>query len=587
MSIMKKIFLFCALAVLNLLMVGCKPELSTEDSTQERTISIKDLSIKNTTCLGLIDEKNGTIIFDGVPAETPIENLQFVGEWSLGSYLDKESYNFYDPTSENPKEAIDTIKLVNNDLNLSKSYVVIIYLDDPIEAPKLAKLVMKTNDGEVIQSIIKEDTVFLQMPGKESATLENIELYPTRSSYELDSLLKKGSDDNKLRVKFMGLESEYVITFDLAAAPGADFANPTVHDFSVTGGNPYSAFANENTRGSDFDGEHVLIVSRSDDTIPTHHLLKVSDLINGITSPIELSKEGVGNSETDQYVVSAGRLSHGHIYVCNLVTALGNGHTLKVYHYADANATPDLWEWDGFLGMDEVGDSIKAISRLGDNMSINLDENGNGYAFFCAQEASAERMYRVEIANFNEFSNPTEIILGEAFPYYGYVNKVANNQYLLTSHYMASTWLIDKDGTLITDIYFQSTEAGLKPQTGVDPHVVKFNNGYYLIFASPYNNTKRLGVGPALYMVDITEGAQVNIAKGLQDLSDELWEDEEGIWEPDYHYSLDQANIEAETRKTVAACAAQCNAAEVDGKLLVYAAAVGAGFVIIEFPAAK
>ena len=196
-------------------------------------------------------------------------------------------------------------------------------------------------------------------------------------------------------------------------------------------------------------------------------------------------------------------------------------------------------------------------------------------------------MYRVEIANFNEFSNPTEIILDEAFPYYGYVNQVDDDLYLLTSHYMASTWLIDKDGNPLVDIYFQSTAAGLKPQTGVDPHVVKFNNGYYLIFASPYNNAKRLGVGPALYMVDITEGSQVNIQTALQNLSDIFWEDEDRIWEPDFHYSLDVLNIEAEYRKTVAACAAQCNAAVVDGKLLVYAAAVGAGFVIIEFPAAK
>jgi hypothetical protein len=266
---------------------------------------------------------------------------------------------------------------------------------------------------------------------------------------------------------------------------------------------------------------------------------------------------------------------------------LGNGHTLKVYHYADATATPDVWEWDGTLGVDEYDDTIKAVQRLGDNISINLDESGNGYAFFCGQEASAERIYRVDVANFNEFSNPTEIILEEAFPYYGYVNQVAEDRYLLTSHYMASTWLIDKDGNPLVDIYFQSTEAGLKPQTGVDPRVVKFNNGYYLIFASPYNNTKRLGVGPAVYMVDITEGAQVNIAKGLQDLSDILWEDEEGVLEPDYHYSLDVANIEAESRKTVAACAAQCNAAVVNGKLLVYAAAVGAGFTILEFSPAK
>ena len=373
---------------------------------------------------------------------------------------------------------------------------------------------------------------------------------------------------------------------------GADLSNVVIHDFSVTTKNCYPDFApltdgyyaNYNTRSSDFDGTYVLVVSRADAETPTHHLLKVSDLLKGNINKIELSKEGIKGGTL---VVSAGCLSHGHIYVCNMTTNLGNGEDLKVYHYASPDAAPEVWSWDGNLGIDEFGDTIKAVVRLGDNISVNLDESGNGYAFFCGQEGSAERIYRVDVANFNEFSNPTEITLEEAFPYYGYVNQVDEDRYLLTSHYMASTWLIDKDGNPLVDIYFQSTAAGLKPQTGVDPHVVKYNGGYYLIFASPYNNTKRLGVGPALYMIDITEGTQVDIQTALQNLSDILWFDEEGIWEPDFHYSLDVLNIEAESRKTVAACAAQCNAAVVNGKLLVYAAATGAGFTILEFPPAQ
>ena len=384
-----------------------------------------------------------------------------------------------------------------------------------------------------------------------------------------------------------------VTTSNTGTNRGADLSNVVIHDFSVTTENTYVDFTTLtegalNTRGSDFDGEHVLIVSRSDNATPTHHLLKVSDLLNGTISPIELSKEGIGNAETDMFVVSAGRLSHGHIYVCNLATALGDGHTLKVYHYADATATPDVWEWDGTGLVDLNGEETFVVPRLGDNMSINLDENGNGYAFFCGQEASAERIYRIDVANFNEFSNPTEIILEETFPYYGYVNQVDEDRYLLTSHYMAATWLIDKDGNKLTDVFFESTGMGLRPQTGVDPHVVKYNGGYYFIFASPYNNTKRLGVGPALYMIDITEGTQVDIQTALQTLSDFLFfENLDSEWEPNYHYSLDVLDIEAEARKTVTACAAQCNAAVVNGKLLVYAAAAGAGFVIVEFPAAK
>ena len=371
--------------------------------------------------------------------------------------------------------------------------------------------------------------------------------------------------------------------------PGADLTSPIIHDFSVTTENVYPDFTTftdgtPNTRGSDFDGEHVLIVSRADAETPTHHLLKVSDLLKGNINKLELSKEGI---EGGTLVVSAGCLSHGHIYICNLTTDLGRGENLKVYHYASPDAAPEVWSWDGNLGIDEFGDTIKAVVRLGDNISVNLDESGNGHAFFCGHEISAEKIYRVQITNFNQFSNPTEIIMEEAFPYFGKVNQVDENRYLLTSHYMAATWLIDKDGYRLVDILFQTTAAGLKPQTGEDPRVVKYNGKTYLIFASPYNNGKRLGVGPALYMIDITEGTQVDIQTALQNLSDILWFDEEGIWEPDFHYSLDVLNIEAESRKTVAAPAAQCNAAVVNGKLLVYAAAIGAGFTILEFSPAQ
>ena len=584
---MKKNLLFLSIAVLSLLMVGCN-----EPEQQAGEAFIKSISIKGTTCQGTVNDTAFTVVFDAVPAETPVEALQFDGRYSLGATLEKTEYDFSKGASEDGKQYIGTIKVVNG--AVSQEYAVTLNLADPTSDPKLVKLVMQKADGTNVDARVLADaeplTVALNMEDAEEATFVSVELYPARASYALTEAIEgkiTKANPGQLVVEFMGRKAYYNITFAAAPTPGADLTAPIVHDYSVTTENIYADFTTENTRGSDFDGEHVLIVSRSDNATPTHHLLKVSDLLNGTISPVELSKDGVGDAETETYVVSAGRLSHGHIYVCNLVTALGDGHILKVYHYADATATPDLWEWDGTGLVDLAGEEAFVVPRLGDNISINLDENGNGYAFFCGQEGSAERMYRVEIANFNEFSNPTEITLGEAFPYYGYVNQVDDNLYLLTSHYMASTWLINKDGEYVTDIYFQSTAAGLKPQTGVDPHVVKYNGGYYLIFASPYNNTKRLGVGPALYMIDVTEGTQVNIQTALQNLSDILWEDEDGVWEPDFHYSLDVLNIEAESRKTVSACAAQCNAAVVNGKLLVYAAAVGAGFTILEFPAAK
>ena len=582
---MKKNLFFLSMAVLSMLMVGC-----SEPEQQVGEALIKNISIKNTTCQGKVDNTAFTVVFDEVPAETPVEALQFDGKYSLGASLEKKEYDFSKGSSEDGKQYIGTIKVVNG--TVSQEYQVTLNLTDPTSDPKLVKLVMQKADGTNVDARVLADAeplaVALNMEDADEATFVSVELYPARASYSFTEAIDgKITKDNpgQLVVEFMGRKAYYNITFAAAPAPGADLTSPIIHDFSVTTENTYVDFTTENTRGSDFDGEYVLIVSRADAETPTHHLLKVSDLLNDNINKIELSKEGI---EGGTHVVSSGCLSHGHIYVCNLSTNLGNGEDLKVYHYASPDAAPEVWSWDGALGLDEYGDTIKSAARLGDNISVNVDESGNGYAFFCGQgneHGPAEKIYRVEITNFNEFSNVKEVELAEAFPYYGYVNQVDNDYYLVTSHYMPSTWLIDKDGNMLVDILFETTGTGLAPQSGLDPHVIKYNGGYYLILTAPYNNSNRKGKGPGLFMIDVTEGTQVDMLTALQNLSDTLWFDEDRLWEPSYYYSLDPN--EPDAKKTIGACAAQCNAAVVNGKLLVYAAATGAGFTIIEFTPAK
>jgi hypothetical protein len=156
-------------------------------------------------------------------------------------------------------------------------------------------------------------------------------------------------------------------------------------------------------------------------------------------------------------------------------------------------------------------------------------------------------------------------------------------QYIFKSHYMAVIRLMDANGvSLMEDIELDASESGLNPRGGVDPHVVVFNRARYLVFSTPYNNGKRIGAGPGLFVQDITDGVDTKAA--LIKWSEMLY-DEEYLWEPTYHYSLDPAQPDANT--TVGACAAQCNVAEVDGKLVVFSAATKAGFALIEFPKAK
>ena len=579
---MKKNVFFLAIALISMLFTGCQPE-----PTNTVEAKIKTISIKNTTYNGEVNNETFTVTFNDVAAETNIEAIQFTASLSLGAKLDKDTYDFTNGASEDGKQLVQTIKVING--TTEQAYTVVINLLDPASDPILDKLIMKKGStGEEVTALIFDGAVALGMPEETEAIFSSISLIPARANYQFTTMQNdKIAADNpgQLIIEFMGRTTTLDVTFAAAPTPGADIAAAVVHDFSVATGNAPAAFAAEDTRGTDFDGEHVLVVERANGgATPNPHLYKVSDLLANNLSPIALDVTGV---EGGTHVVSSGGLNHGHIYICNLTTALNKDMPLKVYHYADANATPEtVWAWDGVLSVTEEGDTIGAPARLGDNISINIDANGNGYAFFCGQEGSAEKVYRVQITNFTQFSNPTEIILDVPFPYYGYINEVPEaGQYIFKSHYMAVIRLMDANGvSLMEDIELDATESGLNPRGGVDPHVIMFNRARYLVLAAPYNNGKRIGKEPAVFIQDITDGVDTKAA--LIKWSELLY-DEEYLWEPTYFYSLDtDAGIDA-GNKTVAACAAQCNAAEVDGKLVVFVAATKAGFALIEFPKAK
>ena len=577
---MKKNVFFLAIALISMLFTGCQPE-----PTNTVEAKIKTISIKNTTYNGEVNNETFTVTFNDVAAETNIEAIQFTASLSLGAKLDKDTYDFTNGASEDGKQLVQTIKVING--TTEQAYTVVINLLDPASDPILDKLIMKKGStGEEVTALIFDGAVALGMPEETEAIFSSISLIPARANYQFTTMQNdKIAADNpgQLIIEFMGRTTTLDVTFAAAPTPGADIAAAVVHDFSVATEKAPAEFAAENTRGTDFDGEHVLVVSRNDDGSAFPHLYKVSDLLaDNAGNKIALNTTGI---EGGTYIVSSGSLNHGHIYICNLTTALNKDMPLKVYHYADANATPEtVWAWDGVLSVTEEGDTIGAPARLGDNISINIDANGNGYAFFCGQEGSAEKMYRVQITNFTQFSNPTEIILDVPFPYYGYVNEVPETgQYIFKSHYMAVIRLMDANGvSLMEDIELDATESGLNPRGGVDPHVIMFNRARYLVFSTPYNNGKRIGSGPGLFLQDITDGVDTKAA--LIKWSELLY-DEEFLWEPTYHYSLDPS--EPGANKTIGACAAQCNVAEVDGKLIVFTAATKGGFALIEFPKAK
>ena len=174
---MKKNLFLIGMAIFSMLMVGCKNQ---EEQAGEALI--KSISIKNTTCVGTVDNTAYTVLFDAVPAETPVEALQFDGKYSLGASLEKKQYDFTSGASEDGKQLVSTIKVVNG--AVSQEYTVTINLTDPTTDPKLAELVMKKANGDEVTAGIFDESVALNMLEESEATFGRIKLYPTRATHD-------------------------------------------------------------------------------------------------------------------------------------------------------------------------------------------------------------------------------------------------------------------------------------------------------------------------------------------------------------------------------------------------------------------
>ena len=250
---MKKNLFFLSIAMLSVLLVGCKPEPEPQDTVEAL---IKSISIKNTTYSGEVDNTTYTVTFNDVAAETNIEAIQFTAKLSLGAKLEKDTYDFTLGASEDGKQLVQTIKVING--TKTQEYTVIINLLDPTSDPMLDALYMKKGTtGEEVKALIFDGAVALGMPEEAEAVFSKISVIPARASYKFTAMQDdklSAANPGQLEIEFMGRKTVFDITFAAAPTPGADIAAAVVHDFSVATGNAPAEFAAENTRGTDFDG---------------------------------------------------------------------------------------------------------------------------------------------------------------------------------------------------------------------------------------------------------------------------------------------------------------------------------------------
>lgn len=568
--------------MLTALFPGCKETPNPEDTLETfiKSIKIANGGISGGDLInGDIDNTTRVVTFNNVPAETNIAAVKFQGTYSLGAKLESDVIDFTVNNNETDSILKGSLKCVNIGLPgfiKEDVYDVVLNMNAPASAPIIEKIVVKDDKGnEVIlkSTNIMDGMLCLGMPESSTATIVSVQIAPVRSTYEFTTAVDgviSASNPGFLKMDFRDLKAEYAITFATAPTPGADFSQAVVHDFSIVSGNVYADLAEEFTRGGDFDGTYVLLANR---TAPK--LLLASDLLNDNTSnPIMLSMNGI---EGGTHVVSAGRLCHGHIYLCNLATKVddieGGAGPLKVYHYATPTSEPEVvLTWDGTGVVNSENDYT---ARLGDNISVDLDENGNGYVWFFKQEAD-NKFYRFNVSGFTNFSNPTEFELPAVCSYYGMMNRVGDNQYLFTSSYVAMMWLFDAEATVQREFEWATMGEGddaVNVNHGCDPRIIEFNRGRYLMLS----NARRFlyWAKEGVHVFDISDGFDIKSA--LVKL--QAAQDAETLF-PIYSYEMPGEVISS-------ACVALCNAAEVDGKLVIWAAAPHAGMCLIEVPKMK
>ena len=438
-------------------------------------------------------------------------------------------------------------------------------MDSPYDTDLLAIKILNAGEkgDQVVEGTIDEEKKEVNFPKLD--TLTNFSALRLEAKLsdgaqldktEIDCKMAPDDEQKKLiiRVQNHNRYKDYFMTVRKHIPSwGAEFKNATVYSFA--GDHRYEDFKTLDTRGADFDGQHVLVVARTDNK---PHLLKVDDLKAGNINRIPLDLTGVSGGT---FPYNMGALANGHIYMATL--AGGKPSPLKIYYWETPTSKPEV------IFHSTVQDIPESGKRYGDNMSLNLDKNGDGYIFF--GENTAQNILRLTISNHKNVSEPTILPADPKM-------KVSMNiyRYENTSDYLYSGLAMPI--TLSSNAAQKkfSLSAANQPAEAVAARAFMFNNKRYLI-------TCAAGLGsaskatPTLYVYDISKGS--NLAEALERF------EAASQHEPVYSFILGGAGNTAPSPCTNFYIERDANGK--DAKLYLFASRAESGFVIVEAPIAQ
>ena len=328
---------------------------------------------------------------------------------------------------------------------------------------------------------------------------------------------------------------------------GADWDKATLYDF--TGGKIADA-ASGSTRWADFDGNHVLLVSRNGGVKP--ELFSVTDLKAGtIDSPKILDVTGIAGGT---FPISCGALRNGHIYVSNL--SGGGVSPLKIYYWDTPDSAPE-----NILNSILADDAPNANTRHGDNASFNIGAEGNGYVFFGSNNGAD--FIRYSVTTGKTVGGPKVLTSFSGANSYPTIFRIGGTSDFVFSGINAYPRIVSEENKASAEI------SGLSGLQITACQIVVFNEERYLLTCSVNRN----GSGTsALRIYDITKGSSLSDAVALLNANPK----------PIYEFVL--GSDKCISPGTVVNYSIQKDAEGKDSVLSVFAFSTQMGFVIVDFP---
>lgn len=544
------------------------------DPRVDAIAELEELQIKNGGISGnivydgVLDQKNKTIVFEDVAAETNLLKIKFTGKISPGAAPEFEEYNFLD---QNPQ----IVRIINK--KAVTEYTVTLQINEPKVDPILERVLVTLEDGVTeVAGTLNHELKTLEMDAKngEKVYLKSATALPAYSKIEFTKIIGSTittADPGVVKLDFMGRKSEYKIIFTYIAPTGVDFKKAKEYRFAdiKVSENPEVAngiYAANRITSADFDGDYLFLPVRAntaggDNSNLGPIALSLNNIIANNPS-YEMLKVDYTGSGIGPWMVMNGAVVNGHYYAMN-TPYIGT---------EDWGAAGTMQYWSSKTA---EGTSFQAVARdqsqgagvvYGHTVNHNIDKNGNGYMFFV--RGDGVNFVRAKVTNYNQFSDQQYISFAGASPRGAY-----NNFYPVGSY-------SDANGVTYVDEYTYISTAGLMLFTkdggnGQNPIPANMLSAVYCSRVINYNDAR--------YLVTLTGGGTNDVKLNVYDISGgdttldglKAFANDETIRTAKYTYSLGSY---------ASGGGASLAWSVKNDKLYVMGSAGKAGFVMVELP---